>query len=73
MLLRYLTEERMMEFDQNRAAKPFSVTLPDIFRAAISALKKWRARRETREILSHLSDAQLRDIGLTRNDIKRKC
>ncbi len=61
-----------MEFDQNRAAKPFSVTLLDIFRGGVHAIKRWHARRETREILSHLSDAQLRDIGLTRQDINQK-
>ncbi len=61
-----------MEFDQNRAAKPFSVTLLDIFRDGVRAIKRWQARRETREILSHLSDAQLRDIGLTRQDINQK-
>ncbi|BAN94860.1 hypothetical protein E05_00940 [Plautia stali symbiont] len=56
-----------MEFDQNRAAKPFSVTLLDIFRGGVRAIKRWQARRETREILSHLSD-----IGLTRQDINQK-
>ena len=61
-----------MEFDQNRAAKPFNVTLLDIFRGGVRAIKRWQARRETREILSHLSDAQLRDIGLTRQDINQK-
>ncbi len=61
-----------MEFDQNRAAKPFDVTLLDIFRGARSAVRNWRNRRETRKILSHLSDAQLRDIGLTRHDVCRK-
>lgn len=61
-----------MEFDQNRAAKPFNVTLLDIFRGGLRAIKRWQVRRETREILSHLSDAQLRDIGLTRQDINQK-
>ncbi|MCA1179887.1 MULTISPECIES: DUF1127 domain-containing protein [unclassified Pantoea] len=61
-----------MEFDQNRAARPFDVTLLDLFRGARRAMRQWRARRETRQILSQLSDAQLRDIGLTRNDICRK-
>ncbi|MBS0883780.1 DUF1127 domain-containing protein [Pantoea sp. JGM49] len=61
-----------MEFDQNRAAKPFDVTLLDMVRGTGRAIKRWRARRETRKILSHLSDAQLRDIGLTRHDICRK-
>lgn len=61
-----------MEFDQNRAAKPFDVTLLDICRGVVRAIQRWRARRETKQILSHLSDAQLRDIGLTRHDVSRK-
>lgn len=61
-----------MEFDQNCAAKPFSVTLPDIIRAALRMLKQWRARRATRQVLAQLSDNQLRDIGLTRHDVKCK-
>ncbi|WP_343554600.1 DUF1127 domain-containing protein [Pantoea sp.] len=61
-----------MEFDQNRAAKPFNVTLLDIFRGAVRMVKSWKARRETARILSQLSDNQLRDIGLTRQDICRK-
>lgn len=61
-----------MEFEQNRAAKPFDVTLLDIFRGTRNVIKRWRDRRETRKILSHLSDAQLRDIGLTRHDVSRK-
>jgi uncharacterized protein YjiS (DUF1127 family) len=61
-----------MEFDQNRAAKPFDVTLLDIFRSAGRMVKNWQARRQTRRILSHLSDNQLRDIGLTREDVCRK-
>ena len=61
-----------MEFDQYRAAKPFDVTLLDIFRGTLRAVKRWRARRETRKILSNLSDTQLRDIGLTRHDVCRK-
>ena len=61
-----------MEFDQNRAAKPFSVTLLDIMRGAARVVKHWYARRETRRILSRLSDNQLRDIGITRSDVCRK-
>ncbi|WP_420901773.1 DUF1127 domain-containing protein [Pantoea agglomerans] len=30
--------------------------------------KRWQLRRETRVILSKLSDSQLKDIGLGRND-----
>jgi len=61
-----------MEFDQNRAAKPFDVTLLDMVRGVGLAIKRWHARRETRKILSNLSDAQLRDIGLTRHDVCHK-
>ncbi len=61
-----------MEFDQNRAAKPFSVTLPDMIRAILRALKRWQSKRATRQILAQLSDHQLRDIGLTRHEANRK-
>ncbi len=61
-----------MEFDQNRAARPFSVTLLDIFRGTVRMVKNWKARRDTRRILSRLSDNQLQDIGITRSDICRK-
>lgn len=62
-----------MEFDQNRAAKPFNVTLPDMLRGLVRAVKRWHAKRQTRLLLANLSDAQLRDIGLTRQDIDRQC
>ena len=61
-----------MEFDQNQPARPFSVTLLDIFRGAVRMVKHWKARRDTRRILSRLSDNQLQDIGITRGDISRK-
>lgn len=61
-----------MEFDQNHAARPFSVTLLDLMRGAVRVVKRWHARRETRLILSRLSDNQLQDIGITRGDICRK-
>lgn len=34
-----------------------------------AAIADWNARRVTRKALSALSDAQLRDIGLTRADL----
>ncbi|PKH18952.1 hypothetical protein CIG19_20760 [Enterobacterales bacterium CwR94] len=34
--------------------------------------QKWLLQRQTQKILSALSESQLRDIGLTRYDIKRK-
>ncbi|PPS58967.1 hypothetical protein CRX72_26450 [Pantoea sp. BRM17] len=43
-----------------------------MIRAALRMLKQWRARRATRQILAQLSDNQLRDIGLTRHDVKCK-
>ncbi|WP_264091627.1 DUF1127 domain-containing protein [Brenneria izbisi] len=33
--------------------------------------KAWRMRNQTRKILQSMNDDQLRDIGLTRNDIDR--
>ncbi|MCE0492313.1 DUF1127 domain-containing protein [Pantoea sp. Mb-10] len=61
-----------MEFDQNRAGKPFSVTLLDIFRAGVAIVVRWHKRRTTRAALNALSDTQLQDIGLTRHDVCRR-
>jgi len=60
-----------MEFDENSAAKPFSWTL--INAIFLMPYHRWQARRIrscTRKILSRLSDAQLKDIGLTCEDVR---
>lgn len=53
-----------MEFHENRAKRPFF-----IFVLLWQAYKKWRIQRQTRRLLQRLSDAELRDIGLSRDDI----
>lgn len=61
-----------MEFEQNRAAKPFS--WPLIKAIFLMPYHRWQAQRLrscTRKILSRLSDAQLKDIGLTCEDVRR--
>nr|WP_048696623.1 DUF1127 domain-containing protein [Erwinia piriflorinigrans] len=60
-----------MEFEQNRAAKPLSWMLIRTFYTVL--YHRWRARRLracTRKILSRLNDSQLKDIGLTDEDIR---
>jgi len=52
-----------MEFHENRPFKPF-IGFVFMWRA----LAKWRRRQQTRRILQAMSDEQLRDVGLSRND-----
>ena len=42
-----------------------------MFRAARAALATWRERRRAISHLRRLSDAQLRDLGITRLEIER--
>lgn len=61
-----------MEFHENRAAKPFSWTLiKAIFLIPYHRWQAARLRACTRKILSNLSEAQLKDIGLTYGDVQR--
>lgn len=61
----------MMEFHENRAAKPFSWGLiKAIFIIPYRHWQRQRMRACTRKILSQLSDAQLKDIGLTCHDVR---
>jgi uncharacterized protein YjiS (DUF1127 family) len=68
MVIRYFTEGTIMGYDENRAAKPFTGTPYQLVRFVWRSYKRWQLRRETRVILSKLSDSQLKDIGLRRND-----
>ena len=52
-----------MEFNENRPFRPFIG-----FVLVWQAFVKWRRRAQTRRILQGMSDEQLRDVGLTRND-----
>jgi uncharacterized protein YjiS (DUF1127 family) len=68
IVLRQFTEGIIMGYDENRAAKPFTGTPYQLVRYLWRSYKRWQLRRETRVILSKLSDSQLKDIGLGRND-----
>lgn len=62
----------MMEFNENRAGKPFKQSpFRLMFILPYRLWKTWLLRKQTRKILSALSDAQLRDIGLTCEDVRR--
>ncbi|MBE3329848.1 MULTISPECIES: DUF1127 domain-containing protein [Enterobacter] len=53
-----------MEFYENRSKRPFIV-----FVWIVKTLRNWYRINRTRRILSQMSDAQLKDVGLSRNDI----
>ncbi|WEF27614.1 DUF1127 domain-containing protein [Klebsiella aerogenes] len=53
-----------MEFHENRAKQPF---IGLVFLAR--ALKKWWLRGKTRKTLQRMSDEQLKDVGLRRDQI----
>ena len=57
-----------MGYEENRAAKPFSGTPLLLIRVLWHSFKNWQLRRETRIILSRLSDKQLKDIGISRDE-----
>jgi uncharacterized protein YjiS (DUF1127 family) len=61
-----------MEFNENRAARPFAASpFHLIYKLPYRLWKTWYARKHTKRILSRLSPAQLKDIGLTRQDVER--
>ncbi|MBO9446081.1 DUF1127 domain-containing protein [Ruegeria sp. R14_0] len=43
----------------------------DAFSNAFEAVVEWNESRKTRKLLSQLSDTQLEDIGLVREDIAK--
>lgn len=53
-----------MEFHENRAKRPF-VGFVMIWRA----FKQWRRQAQAKKVLQGMSDAQLRDVGLKRDDV----
>ncbi|ENT2952095.1 DUF1127 domain-containing protein [Klebsiella aerogenes] len=53
-----------MEFHENRAKQPF---IGWVFLAR--AIRKWWLREQTRKILQRMSDEQLKDVGLRRDQI----
>ncbi|EGT5662172.1 DUF1127 domain-containing protein [Cronobacter dublinensis subsp. dublinensis] len=54
-----------MEFHENRPRQPFIG-----FMLLWRAWKAWRARARARQVLSRMSDEQLRDVGLRRDDMR---
>ncbi|MBV8041944.1 DUF1127 domain-containing protein [Pluralibacter sp.] len=52
-----------MEFDENRAKKPF---IGFVF--FWQAFKTWRRQAASRRVLDNLSDEQLKDVGIKRSD-----
>ncbi|EMP2054140.1 DUF1127 domain-containing protein [Enterobacter kobei] len=53
-----------MEFFENRSKRPFIA-----FVWIAKTLRNWYSINRTRRILSQMSDEQLKDVGLSRNDI----
>ena len=53
-----------MEFHENRARLPFSG-----FVLLVRFIKKWCLQEQTRRVLQQMSDEQLKDIGLRRDQI----
>lgn len=53
-----------MEFHENRARQPF-VGFVQVWRF----IKKWRLQQQTRRILQRMSDEQLKDVGLRRDEL----
>ncbi|MDC7314268.1 DUF1127 domain-containing protein [Enterobacter ludwigii] len=53
-----------MEFYENRSKRPFVV-----FVWIGKTLRNWYRIHRTRRILSKMSDEQLKDVGLSRNDV----
>ncbi|WP_343646880.1 DUF1127 domain-containing protein [Enterobacter sp.] len=53
-----------MEFFENRSKRPFVV-----FVWIGKTICSWYRVNRTRRILSQMSDEQLKDVGLSRNDI----
>ena len=54
-----------MEFYENRSKRPF-IGLVWLWQA----LRKWYDRERTRRVLDKMSDAQLKDVGLSRDDYR---
>ncbi|EPL6172370.1 TPA: DUF1127 domain-containing protein [Klebsiella aerogenes] len=53
-----------MEFHENRAKQPF---IGWVF--LVRAIRKWWLRGQMRKILQRMSDEQLKDVGLRRDQI----
>lgn len=63
----------MAAIDTTRVVPFGAITLHKVVRAAdsqLAALRDWNDLRRTRKALSSLSDRELADIGMIRNDIE---
>lgn len=69
--VRHSDEGKTMEFESNRSARLFSVALIPGLLACWQRFRSWRLRKQTQRILLHLNETQLKDIGLTAEDIRR--
>lgn len=61
-----------MEFHENLTGKPFKESpFRLMYILPYRLWRAWRLRMQTRKILSRLSDSQLKDIGLSCEDVRR--
>lgn len=61
-----------MEFNENKGGRPFAASpFVLMFRLPRRLWLAWRQRAYSRKVLARLSDAQLRDIGLTSEDVRK--
>ena len=61
-----------MEFNENRGGKPFKASpFVLMFRLPRRLWLAWRHRAYSRKVLARLSDVQLKDIGLTSEDVNK--
>ena len=44
--------------------------LTSLFENAVASIRRWYSEKQTRKVLSRLSDRELDDIGLTRAEIQ---
>ena len=51
------------------AVRGFALTIPGLLKRYWRALQKWRQRLNSRTTLHDLSDRELKDIGVTREEI----
>jgi uncharacterized protein YjiS (DUF1127 family) len=72
MLSRSLGAVRRAPLAQPRAESQHAAVLLRALRRLPHIIWQWFMRKESRRELEMLSDHQLRDIGLTRNDVDRE-
>lgn len=60
-----------MAYTEAHSIPRSGVAVEGVFAALVARFKAWRSYRATFKALSQLSDAELKDIGITRCDIER--